>query len=274
MSGCVRLDRLVTRTLVDAAPSARGRFSASTSSTTHMSVAKVRTDPPGSPWPTSPSVEANMSITGTPNAAVSVIRVSAVSCSLVDVTDRGAIASRPSICSRASCASFVGYPMSASGWSRLRRSTASAIGSVAGTETNRTGPDIVAIPNPLACTGDAAMTAPITRPSPDDPAAISRAIDGRMIDAARSANSASRWTKMPRRPELPPDARHTYSSNSSVGRLDDPAMWRSTLARVNRRSVTTSSNAAIMSVLLMVGSAARSVSSKRSGSPIGPRRRA
>ena len=71
-----------------------------------MSVAKLITDPPGSLWPTSPSVDTNESITGTTNARSMTARSAVVSTSAFDVTDLGAMASRPAICSRASSASL------------------------------------------------------------------------------------------------------------------------------------------------------------------------
>ena len=71
-----------------------------------MSLAKLSTDPPGSLWPTRPSVDTNESITGTANACSMTARSAGVSSSEIDVTDRGAMLSRPASCSRASSASL------------------------------------------------------------------------------------------------------------------------------------------------------------------------
>jgi len=92
----------------------------------------------------------------------------------------------------------------------LRRSTILAVGRVAGAEISRSGgPVAVAAAIPLECTGDAAATIPITRPSASwPPPARKAAIARRMSEAANSAYSSAVWTKTPRRPELPPDSRH------------------------------------------------------------------
>ena len=74
----------------------------STHSAMQVSLAKVQTPPPGSLWSASPSVDTNMLITGTPNAALMASRSSAVSISEIDVTARSR--SRPALCSLASSA--------------------------------------------------------------------------------------------------------------------------------------------------------------------------
>ncbi len=86
-----------------------------------------------------------------------------------------------------------------------------AVGQVAGAETIRIGgPAAVAAAMPLECTGDAAPTIPITMPSARcPPPARNAAIARRVAEAANSAYSSAVWTKTPRRPELPPDTRHT-----------------------------------------------------------------
>ena len=61
---------------------------------------------PGSLWPTRPSVEANMSITGTPKASVTAIRSGVLMASANEVTERRLSLRRPSRCSRASSASL------------------------------------------------------------------------------------------------------------------------------------------------------------------------
>jgi hypothetical protein len=94
----------------------------------------------------------------------------------------------------------------------LSRATISASGSVAGAGISRTGgPAATAAPKPLECTGEAAATMPIARPSGGGPpAASARAYPGRTSEATKSAYSPRVCTKTPRRPELPPEARHTY----------------------------------------------------------------
>ena len=101
--------------------------------------------------------------------------------------------------------------MRAGGWAALRRSTILAVGRVAGAGTSRNGgPVAVAAAIPLECTGDAAATIPVTMPSAGcPPLARNAAIARRMTEAVNSAYSSAVCTKTPRRPELPPDTRHT-----------------------------------------------------------------
>ena len=106
MIGWVRLCRLVTSTLDEATPSGTGRPSSSVHSAMQVSLAKVSTVPPGSLWPTRPSVEANTSITGTPKASVMAIRSAMLMASANEATERRFSFRRPSRCSRASSASL------------------------------------------------------------------------------------------------------------------------------------------------------------------------
>ena len=94
----------------------------------------------------------------------------------------------------------------------MSRATISGSGSVAGAGMSVTGgPAAAAAPKPLECTGEAAATIPSTRPpGGGPPAASARAYPGRTSEATKSAYSPSVCTKTPRRPELPPEARHTY----------------------------------------------------------------
>ena len=92
----------------------------------------------------------------------------------------------------------------------LSRSTASASGRVAGTDTIWTGPPPVAsATNLLVCNGAAAATIAMTIPSGDRPAASWRAMVLRLSEAAMSAYSPIVCTNTPRCPELPPVVRHT-----------------------------------------------------------------
>ena len=98
----------MTSTLADGVPGATGRLSASTSSAMHMSLAKRSTVSPGSLWPTSPSVEANVSSGRHAESVGDRRTMLGADCSLVDVTPSGAIVRRPAIRSAASCASVAG----------------------------------------------------------------------------------------------------------------------------------------------------------------------
>jgi hypothetical protein len=71
-----------------------------------VSLANVMTGLPGSLWPTRPSVETNISITGTPNAAPMAVRSAGLIDSDTEVTERRFSRRRPSRCSRASSASL------------------------------------------------------------------------------------------------------------------------------------------------------------------------
>ena len=135
----MKLCRLVTSTLADGTPAGTGLLSSSTSSARHMSAAKRSTDPPGSLWPTSPSVDTNESITGTANACSMMARSAAVSTSAFDTTDRGVMLSLPASCSRASSANLDAYPIRAGGCAALSRATISVSGSVTGAGISRTG---------------------------------------------------------------------------------------------------------------------------------------
>ena len=104
-----------------------------------MSLAKRSTAPPGSLWPTSPSVQVNWSMSGSPKASLITVRLVWVSCSPIAVTETGAIASRPARCSPASRASLEVCAMTTSGRTWLSRRTRPASGSVAGAEIARTG---------------------------------------------------------------------------------------------------------------------------------------
>ena len=129
------------------------------------------------------------------------------------------------------------------------------------------GPAATAAPKPLEWTGEAAPMMPITIPSgggPPEAIILVRAC--RTMEATNSVYSSSAWAKTPRSPELPPEARHTYRPNSSAGSVVEAARCRSTRLRVSRRSVTTSSKAAIIWPLVIVGSRGKSASSKRLGS--------
>ena len=101
----------------------------------------------------------------------------------------------------------------------------SGSGNVAGAGMSVTGgPVATAAPKPLECTGEEAATRPSTRPSGGGPpAASARAYPGRTSEATKSANSLSVCTKMPRVPELPPEARQTYSSKSRLGSCSEAA---------------------------------------------------
>ena len=87
-----------------------------------------------------------------------------------------------------------------------------------------------------------------------------------MTDAPNSAYSPNLCTKTPRTPELPPDAKQMYSSSRRLGVAVEAARWASTAVRLSRRSVTTSSNAAIISGLRITGRRGRSPSSNVRGS--------
>jgi len=80
---------LVTSTLDEASPSGTGRPSSSVHAAMHVSPAKVSTVPPGSLWPTRPSVETNRSITGTPKALVTAARSAGLIASDIEVTSAG-----------------------------------------------------------------------------------------------------------------------------------------------------------------------------------------
>jgi hypothetical protein len=89
-------------------PAGTGFRSSSTSSTTARSPASTSTGSSGAVTPSTPSLEPNWSTTGTPNAAATRRRTSTGNCSLLPVTIRGAIRSRPASCSAASTASADG----------------------------------------------------------------------------------------------------------------------------------------------------------------------
>jgi hypothetical protein len=74
----------------------------------HMSVLNTKTLSPGALLPTSPSVDPNVSTTGTENASLMAARASARSVSLVEEMTSGVTCSRPACCSAASCASTEG----------------------------------------------------------------------------------------------------------------------------------------------------------------------
>src|SRR6266699_51009 len=157
MSGCVRLCRLVIRTFDDATPSGTGWPASSVHSAMQVSLANVMTGLPGSLWPTRPSVETNISITGTPNAAPMAARSAGLIDSDIEVTERRFSRRRPSRCSRASSASLAAYAIRDGGWAALSRRTISAVGRLAGADTRRTGgPAAVAAPRPLEWTGEPA----------------------------------------------------------------------------------------------------------------------
>jgi len=91
------------------------------------------------------------------------------------------------------------------------RSSAVSVGRAAGAETIRSGrPVAVTAARPLECTGEATPTIPITMPSAGRPLLAGKAaIALRMTEAANPAYSCTVWAKTPRRPELPPETRHT-----------------------------------------------------------------
>ena len=104
------------------------------------------------------------------------------------------------------------------------------------------------------------------RPSPR--AARPRPRDSEPKNCTPAASSS---TNTPRRPELPPEVSATYSPNGVAGSGPASAMDRSTMPRLSRRSVNTSSRSAIISALVITGSAERSRASTEARST--PRRR-
>jgi hypothetical protein len=126
------------------------------------------------------------------------------------------------------------------------------------------GPTATAAARPLEWIGDAAPTTVTAKPSGGaPPAAMALAQVRRTTDPTKSAYSPTVWTKTPRTPELPPDARHRYSPHSSRGSPVVAARVCSTAGRESRWSVTIPSKLAIICALVMTGSRARSSSSKR-----------
>ena len=143
------------------------------------------------------------------------------------------------------------------------------MGAVAGAAKNRNGPSVTApAAKPVEWMGEAAATIPsATPPGGGPPSARIRLQATRMIEVPKSAYSAQVCTKIPRSPELPPEARHTYSPCRRLGpSAADAARCASTVLRSRRRSVTTSSNASIISALRITGRLGRSLSSNRDGS--------
>ena len=193
----------------------------------------MSTEPPGSLAPTSPSVDANWSTTGTPNPASIASRSSGVSGSLVELTASGAISQparpRARAPARRACP---GSPSGAPARSlRASRPCAPAAPLRARPRTGTAPRLTTAAAKPVEWIGDAAATIATGTPTggrpPSPPAAPTRR---RMIEAPKSAYSPNPCTNTPRRPELPPEARQTYSSSSRLGvcgrgrqmRLDRP----------------------------------------------------
>ena len=103
-------------------------------------------------------------------------------------------------------------------------------------------------------------------PGGGPPNASSRARRPRESDRMKPTNAARSKTKTPRSPELPPDAIATYCPSMAAGTSPAAASASSTSSRFSERSVTTSSNALIMSCLVITGRADRSRGSMRSTS--------
>ena len=82
-----------------------------------------------------------------------------------------------------------------------------------------------------------------------------------MIERMNMAFAGGSKTNTPRRPVLPPVARVIYRPRTGTGSMPVAESACSIPARVSRRSVKTSPMAAIMSVLVITGSLARSAGS-------------